>query len=180
VTVVVACGESGITPGVKALARHLARHGYAVLVPSPREGFELATADVAAAVRSTRIPGTPWADADRLAIIGIGDGGGPAAVVASDQEADVLALVDASLDADLLEGFGGNLLVLSGAEDAAAPAEEIRAIQQQLGVGEWVLYGGVAGGFFEDDSTTDDAAARDASDRLVALLDERFGVIGAV
>lgn len=180
-TVVVACDDAGVTPGIKALARHLARHGYSVLVPELSGDFEHAVSVLGEAVRSTGIPGTGWADAGRIAMVGLGAGGGPAAVAAAEHGVGVLALVGAPLDRDLLDSVPGRLLVLHGADDPSAPAAEVRDMQADLGRGQWVLYGGVGAGFFDDASAGYDAAAAgDARDRLVAHLDARFGVVAAV
>lgn len=179
-TVVVAPDASGVTPSVKAFARHLARHGYAAFVPTLRPGHDDATADVAAAVRSARIPGTEWADGDRLAVVGIGVGGIAATITAIEEDADVLVLVGASLDRDLLAELPSRLLVVHGADDDSAPAAEAKAMREELGTGEWVLYSGVGSGFFDDGSDRHDpAAASDAIDRIVAALDARFGAVPA-
>lgn len=179
-TAVIACDAVGITPSVKALARHLARFGYAVIVAALREDFDRAVADLVDAVDSARIPGTAWADGDRLGIVALGSAAGPAAVVAAEEDVDVLAIVDGSLDADLLSGFGGRLLVMQGADDEGMPADEVRGIQEDVARGEWVLYKGVGDGFFDDASDTHaPGAAADVRERLVATLDARFGAVPA-
>lgn len=180
VTAVIACDAAGITPSVKALARHLARFGYAVIAAPLREDFERAVADLVAAVDSARIPGTAWADGDRLGIVALGSAAGPAAVVAAEEDIDVLAIVDGSLDADLLSRFGGRLLVMQGADDEVMPAGEVRGIQEDVARGEWVLYKGVGDGFFDDASEAHaPGAAADVRERLVATLDARFGAVPA-
>jgi dienelactone hydrolase len=179
-TVVVVPDDAGITPSIKALARHLARHGYAVFAPALRGDVDAAVADAVDAIVSARIPGTEWADGDRLAVVGIGTGGVTASIAAIEEEADALVLVAASLDRDLLRAFEGALLVLHGADDDAAPADEVRAIREEIDRGEWVLYGAVGSGFFDDASDGHDpGAASDAIDRLVAVLDSRFGAVAA-
>jgi dienelactone hydrolase len=178
--VVVAPDDAGITPSVKALARHLARHGYAVLVPSLRDSVERAASDAVDAVVSARIPGTGWADGNRVAVVGIGAGGIPASIAAADEGADSLVMIGASLDRDLLDAFDGGLLVLHGADDEAAPIDEVKAIRSDLARGEWVLYSGVGTGFFDDASDSyDPGVAEDVLDRIVAALDARFGAVPA-
>lgn len=180
VTAIVACDTDGITPSIKALARHLARFGYAAIVTPLREDFDRAVADLTDAVDSARIPGTAWADGDRVGIIALGSAAAPACVVAAEEDVSVLALVDGSLDADLLAGFEGRLLVMHGADDEVTPADEVRTMRQEIGRGEWVLYTGVGGGFFDDASESHDpGAAADVLDRLVATLDARFGAVPA-
>lgn len=177
-TVVIACDEGGVTPGVKALSRHLARHGYAVLVPRLREEVERAASDVGEAIASARVPGTEWADGDRLAVVGLGSGAIPAAIAAAEEGADVLALVDGSLDRDLLAPFEGRLLVLHGADDTVTPMDEVRSMREDLGRGEWVLYRGVGGGFLDDAAPEHDPeVASDVRERLVAVLDASFGAV---
>jgi dienelactone hydrolase len=177
-TVVLVPDDAGVTPTVKALARHLARHGYAVIAPVLRDDVESAVGDTVDAIVSARIPGTEWADGDRVAVVGIGSGGVPASIAAAEEEADALVLVGAALDRDLLDAFGGGLLVLHGADDESAPADEVKAIRQDIGRGEFVLYGSVGGGFFDDASETHDpVASSDVFDRIVTMLDTRFGAV---
>jgi dienelactone hydrolase len=179
-TVVIAADTAGITPSIKAFARLLARHGYAVFVPALRTEFDLAVSDLADAVVSARIPGTAWASGDRVAIVGLGSGGVTAAVVAGDEGVSVLGLIGSTLDSDLLEACTGPVIVLQGETDEATPADEVRALHQELGRGEWVLYGGVGAGFFDDASPTHNpAAAADAAERIIGFLDTAFGAVPA-
>lgn len=178
-TVVLAHGGAGITPGTKALARYLARHGYAVMVPdltrgasSDGDGFEWAVSDLASGVDSAAIPGTAWASEFRLAIVGVGVGGVVASIVAVDTEVGALVLAGAVLDVELLSKFDGALLVLHGADDDLAPAAEVRDWQQSVGRGEWIIYSGVGAGFLEEGSEGfDEAAATDAEGRIITFLD---------
>jgi dienelactone hydrolase len=177
-TVVIATGDEGITPSVKALARHLARYGYASLAPQLRQDVERAAADVGDAIASARIPGTEWADGDRVAVVGLGSGGIPAGIAAAEEQVDLLVLIDSSLDGELLAAFDGRLLVLHGDDDTATPGDEVRSMRADLGRGEWVLYRGVGGGFFDDAAAGHDPeVASDVRDRLVAALDARFGAV---
>jgi dienelactone hydrolase len=185
-TVVIAHDAAGITSGIKALARHMARHGYATLVPAldrglgSDEGFDWAVGDLADAVISAGLPGTPWASDSKIALVGIGSGGIPAAIVAADESVPLLVLAGSSLDGQLIAETSGGLLVLHGLDDAVTPGDEVRRIQSDIGRGEWVLYSGVGAGFLDDGSSSfDPAAAADAIDRMVAAFDRTFGVVTA-
>lgn len=176
-TVVIA-HDDRITSSVKAMARRLARHGYGVFVPALRPDLAAAARDLADAVHSARIPGTPWASAERTAVVGLGSGGVVAAIVAADEEVGPLVLIAASLDSELLARHSGRLLVLHGADDAVTPDDELRQIRQEVGRGEWVVYNGVGARFYEDSNERYDAAAADdVMGRLVDFLDARFGAV---
>ena len=181
-TVIIAHDQSGITPGIKAIARHLARYGYSVIVPdldrgsaSDGDGFEWAVSDLADGVESARTPGIGWASETRIAVFGIGVGGVPASIVAADSEVGALVLVGAALEAELLSAFGGALLVLQGTDDELAPADEVRDLQKSLGRGEWILYPEVGSGFLDESAEGFDAAASaDALGRITGFLDQCF------
>jgi len=185
-TVVIGHDESGITPGLKAVARHLARHGYSAIMPdlvrpaTSEDGFEWTVSDLADAVDSARIPGTDWASQSQIALLGVGMGGVAASIVAADEAVGGLILVGAVLDHDLLAAFEGRLLVLHGTDDEMAPAGEVRGLQESVGRGEWILYSGVASGFFDEGSPDFNAgAATDARQRTVAFLDDSFRAVPA-
>jgi dienelactone hydrolase len=181
-TVVVAHDESGITPGVKAIARHLARYGYSVIVPDlsrgqqAADGFEWVVSDVADAVDSTRIPGVEWASDVQLMVLGIGTGAVPAAIVAIEEELSDLVLVDGSLDADLLQSFGGALTVLQGGSDERVTPDELKELHSAMGRGEWIVYPSAGEGFFDEGAPGfDSGAAADALIRVVAIADRLSG-----
>lgn len=177
-TVVIAPGRAGITSSMKSIARHLARYGYGVFVPTLRENLDAAVRDLADGVHSARIPGTPWASADRIAVVGFGSGGEPAAIVAVEEEIGPLLLVGASLDPALLEQHHGSLLVIQGADDQVTPGDEVRRLRQELGRGQWVIYNGVGADFYEDSAEGyDPGADDDMVERLVGFLDARFGAV---
>ncbi|MEE9298083.1 MAG: dienelactone hydrolase family protein [Acidimicrobiia bacterium] len=186
-TTVIAHDAAGITPASKAVARHLARHGYAVLVPdlmrgsaAGPDGFEWDVSDLVDAVDSARIPGTEWASGRRIALLGLGAGGVAASVVAAEAAVAGLVLVGSSPDPDILSAYSGALLVLHGAADEVVPADEVRAAQQAVGRGEWVLYGGVGAGFFDDGSEDHDPqAAADGLGRIVGFLDHLLRPVAA-
>ena len=181
-TVIIGHDQSGITAGVKAIARHLARHGYSVIVPDltrgsvrDGDGFEWAVSDLADGVDSARTPGIGWAAESRIAVVGIGVGGVPASIVVADSEVSVLVLAGATLEEELLSEFGGALLVLQGADDELAPADEVRDLQKTLGRGEWILYPGVGSGFLDESAEGFDAAvSADALSRIIDFLDQRL------
>jgi carboxymethylenebutenolidase len=180
-TVVLGHDESGITPGLKAVARHLARHGYSAILPdlvrpaTSGDEFEWTVSDLADAVDSARIPGTDWASQSRIAILGLGAGGVAASIVAADERVSGLVLVGAVLDHDLLAAFDGRLLVLHGTDDEMTPVAEVRGLQESVGRGEWVIYSGVGSGFLDEGSPGFNAgAATDALERTVAFLDDSF------
>ena len=182
-TVIIAHDQSGVSPGVKVIARYFARHGYSAIVPdltrgspSDDDGFEWAVSDLADGVESARVPGTDWASKSRIALLGIGVGGVPALIVAAESEVGCLVLVGAALEADLLSASGGALLVLQGADDELAPSDEVRELQQSLGRGEWILYPAVGSGFLDESSESFDAAvSADALSRITRFLDHYFG-----
>ena len=182
-SVIVAHDQTGVTPGVKVIARHFARYGYSAIVPdlnrgsmSDGDGFEWAVSDLADGVESVRIPGTGWAAESRIAVLGIGVGGVPASIVAAESEVGCLVLVGAALEAELLSAFGGALLVLQGADDELAPADEVRDLQKSLGRGEWILYPGVGSGFLDESAEGFDAVvSADALSRIIGFLDQCFG-----
>jgi len=185
-TVIVAHDQNGVTPGVRAIARYLARHGYSVMVPDLTRGsrsgggeFEWVVSDLTDAVDTARIPGTRWASDSRIAMIGVGVGGIAASIVAAEEAAvGVLVLAGAVLDADLLSESDAALLVLQGARDEMAPADEVRDMQQAVGRGEWVLYSGVGLGFLDEGSESFDAAvSADALGRAIDFLDRCFGEV---
>jgi carboxymethylenebutenolidase len=185
-TVVIGHDESGITPGLKAVARHLARYGYSAILPdlvrptTSTDGFEWTVSDLADAVDSARIPGTDWASQSRIAVLGLGAGGVAASIVAADEAVSALVLVGAALDHDLLTAFDGRLLVLHGIDDEMAPAGEVRDLQESVGRGEWVLYSGVGAGFLDEGSPGfNAAAATDALERTVAFLDDSLRSVPA-
>ncbi len=178
-TVIIAHDSEGVTPGIKALARHVSRHGYSVLVPDMTRGaqpdsamFEWDVGDLAAGVRSARTPGTEWASPQRIALVGLGAGGLAAAVVAAEAEAAGLVLVGASLESELLTRYSGAVLVLHGVDDDLVPGDEVREVRTEVGRGEWILYGGVGSGFIDEGSPGfDQASAADARERMIAFFD---------
>lgn len=186
--VVVAHDEAGITPGTRSLARHLARFGYAVIVPdmtrgtpSTDEGFEWVVSDLADAVGSARMRGTAWASESRIGLVGLGSGGLPAAIVAGSDGAPALAMVGGPIDVDLIADVAAALLVLQGVSEETVSEAEVRALQEAAGRGEWVLYRGVAADFMDEDAAGFDAAVwADGVDRMVGFFDRILGPVAAI
>jgi dienelactone hydrolase len=179
-TVVIGHDGPSVSSGVKAIAQHLARYGYSVMVPHldpPESDLESSAAKLRAGVASARVPGTPWASDADIAVLGIGSGGLAAAVVAIETETPVLVLAGTPLDEALLTRYDGALLVLHGTGDT--PADELRGLHESVGRGEWVIYDGVGAAFIDDRADGfEPISAADALERVVAALDKRFGMSG--
>lgn len=176
-------GRAGLTSSVKSVARRLARHGLAVVVPDLYRG-----------TRQLRRPLPPWPD-DRDVRGLLGDA---VAWMLSDDtpwiaDADigVVALDAACRPAQRLaahrEVIGGLVLVsptaaepdreavptlaFFGKEDAEIPDDERSEIQRRLDYAEWVLYGGAGHGLI--DEAADDyrwEVAEDVLERMVDFL----------
>ena len=197
-TVIVAHSARGLTSAVKALCRHLARHGFAVIAPDLYRGggrrfgdLDEAIAEfealgrgpvraLEAAVESARMPGTSWASGAQIGLLALGHGGVPAAdLAAADGEIDALVLAyvpTAGLD-ELLAGSRVPILGVYGGDDAVAPPDGARALRTALGRGEFRIYSGVEHEFLDDGGDTyDRGAADDALDRVRAFLGSHLGV----
>lgn len=179
-TVVIAHGEAGVGPGVKALSRFLARHGFAVMAPElSREpagdgGYEWTVSDLADAVAAARTPGTGWASGSRIALLGIGGGAMVAAIVAVEENVPALVLVGPYAVDVSLEGYRGRLLALTPLDPP--PRERLAAARTKAGRGRWVGYPGAAAGFLDEGAPGyDPAAASDALQRIISFLEEGFG-----
>ena len=152
------------TPPMKTLARHLARYGYAAVVPPGTK------VDLAAAVDAFGGAWGDWSRADRRAVLGIGAGAVSAAEVATERSIP-LVLLSPSL-AGLVVPVNAPVLVLS--------AEATSANRGPAATGRWVVYRGLGAGFWDDASADYSlAAATDALSRLVGFLDRHLGVDAA-
>lgn len=130
-----------------------------------------------------------WSSAEHgFGIVGFGLGGYGAAGLAESYPGSPLAIVGTELEMTLPEDpadddaetgaspppfgewlgrLGGPLLVIYGREDASAPVEDVLALREAAPHGEWVLYEGVGGDFFDDDHPGfDNGAQVDSIDRL--------------
>jgi len=197
-TVIVAHTARGLTSAVKALCRHLARHGFAVMAPDLYRGqgrrfddLDAAAAAFAdqgrgpvraleAALDSARMPGTAWASGAQIGVLALGHGGIPAAAIsATDEEIDALVLAYVPTDGlDVtLAGTSVPLLGLYAGDDEVAPAAGARSLRSSLGRGEFRIYAGVGHEFMDDASETyDRGAADDALDRVRGFFGSHLGV----
>jgi len=147
---------TGGAPGAasKTLARHIARYGYAVVVP-PADRRHLA-----AAVEAFGRAWGQWSRGDRCAVIGIGSGSATAVSVAAAGGFPVILLSPDSIGTDV----GAVPTLILGPASSAPDAG-----------GRRIVYGGVGPGFW-DDASPDfaPAAARDALRRIVEFLDRHL------
>ncbi len=151
---------NGPSPALKTLARHIARYGYAAVVPpGPKR-------DLAIALDAFGGDWGDWSDGDRRAVVGIGSGATIAATVA-DERSLPLVLLSPTLEG-LSVPMGAPLLVLT---TDPAPARSTSS------AGRWVVYRGLGPGFWND-ASPDYAftAATDALKRLVDFLDRHIGI----
>jgi carboxymethylenebutenolidase len=178
--VLVAHGEAGLTPSVKAACRHLARFGYIGVAPNLRTdersgGKESAQPgdDLADVVEALREDWQDWADAGRLAFLGLEQGAAPSSRSAAvHQSALIVAGGPEAVDVGLLGGSGGPLLCLVATDQA----DTMKRLHQEVGRGEWVRYGDVGPGFHDEGSPDYHApSAKDAYERVIAFLDRHLG-----
>lgn len=178
--VVVAHGVAGLTPSVKAACRHLARFGYIGVAPSlrstePSGGNESEHSgdDLEDVVEALREDWQDWADAGRLAFLGLEQGAAPASrLAAAHDSALIVAGGPEAVDVALLGGSGGPLLCLVATDQA----DTMKGLHQGVGRGEWVRYGDVRPGFLDEGSPDYHApSAKDAYERVIAFLDRHLG-----
>lgn len=187
-TSVVVPTAAGITSGIKALCRRMARQGMAAVAydiyrgEGPRRG---ATAeDIAAAYaalsdarvladlddvyRFLRGPGTEWADPHRLGVFGVGTGGRFAVLSAGERPyigavvVTYAPLIDdpgRATQADtVLPDLGAPLLGLHGKEDDVVAIDQAMAARELIPASEWVLYENGVHGFLDDGAAGYDEA----------------------
>jgi dienelactone hydrolase len=178
--VVVSPGAAGLTSSVKAACRHLARFGYIGVAPVLRSDDRPDTTeserkhdDLEDVVEALREDWEDWADAGRLAFLGLEQGAAPASRLAAVHGGALIVVGGAdAVDATLLGGFSGPLLCLVAAEEA----ETLKQLHQDVGRGEWVRYGDVGPGFHDEGAPDHNAAsATDAYERVIAFLDGHLG-----
>lgn len=201
-TIVVAHTARGLTSHVKALCRHLARHGFAVISPdlyrgdgvrfsdldSAIEAFEALSerrraSTIEAAIATAQMPGTEWAADEVIGLLALGHGGIPAsAVAAGDDDIDALVLCytpTPGLD-ETLASTRVPLLGVYGIEDERVPADEARQLRSTLGRGEFRFYSGAGHEFLDDGGATyDPAAADDALERVREFFAAHLGLVAA-
>lgn len=179
-TIILLHGAGGITSSVKSFARRLARQGLAVVGPDllrgvaprlspPYPDAARIRADAASTLQWTASPDTPWVRPGPVGVVAL-DQAAPAALeFATAGDVAGLALVspvfEPGLDTDVaVIGFYGK-------EDEQVGSEDRTAVQEALGHGEWVLYGGAGHGLV-DESATDYRwdVAEDVVDRMVSFF----------
>ena len=175
-TLLVSHGWAGITSSLKALARRLARHGYAVVIPDFYRGrgssapwpADRLVSHLEGAHRFLASSDTPWVG--DVALFGFGSGASAAVdFVLRHSHVRALMLVSA------LTTFGlGEVIIptlgISGKADELA--ENWERAQQDAPQVEWVLYGNAGHDFLDESSDSFDAAiAEDALSRILDFLD---------
>lgn len=154
--VVVASPDSEPSSPTKALARYLARHGYAAVVPRAVPG------DLEVAVAAFGAGWGEWSRGGTHAVVGIGTGS-PLAVQVAGPGAVLALLSPEPADLELPAGVPALLVTTNDAEQPTG--------------GAVVVYRGLEPGFWDDGSPDySDAAARDAFARMVGFLDLHLGV----
>jgi len=158
--VVVAYG--GVTSSAKAACRRLARYGYAAVAAE--------TPDLEGAMAALKGPWDAWTSS-RLAVLAVGDAMAAGAAVA-DRHGSALILLGgaASVPVDPLRSGEHPILgLLAGASD------DVAALHEAAGRGQWVRYGEV-GVSFHDENSPEFASepAEDAYQRVISFLDRRL------
>ncbi len=150
---------AGVTAPAATLARFIARHGFAAVVPPESPGQLAACVDAAGAAWAE------WTRRDRRAVAGIGPGADSAVRVAAERGLPLLLLDPHPVTADVA-GCGPVLTLAAGAV-VGLP-------------GRVVSYRSAGTGFWDDASPGyDPLAGRDAFDRIVAFLDRHLGLPAA-
>ncbi|MDH3261077.1 MAG: dienelactone hydrolase family protein [Acidimicrobiia bacterium] len=166
---------TGLTSHHKDVCRRLARHGLATVAL----GLEVAGGDAVVFVDETyeflMSSEVTWAIQHQLGIVGLGAGGGPGLIYATDHpEIGAVALVSTPLDQDgpvanALSRLSAPVLGLYGADDESLRGPSVD--DGRIPHGSFVVYQGVAGGFLDDGAAEyDAAAAADAYRRLIEFF----------
>jgi carboxymethylenebutenolidase len=174
--VVVAHGATGLTPSVKAACRHLARFGYigvaADLHRGARSGVEHAHGDLGIVVEALREDWHDWAEPGALGFLGLGEGGLVASRLAAAHDGALVLMGGTGMvDPEALGESGGWLLALMATDDA----DRVKRFHESVGRGQWVRYGDVGPGFYDEGSPDYHApSAGDAYERIVGFLDRHL------
>jgi len=148
------------TNAVRTLARLVARHGFAAVVPPGTR------TEFTAAVDALGGAWGEWSRRDRRAVIGIGLGSGWAIAIAEERGLPLVLLSPQPTPVRLTGPSAALVLGVDdvGAEDAGAG-------------GHWVTYRGSGLGFW-DDASPDyaEAPAADSRARLIGFLDRHLAV----
>ncbi len=193
-TIVVAVSAWGITGNVKDVARRIARQGLAVVVPdlyggeapqrsAPPDEAAAAFAqlpatrldgDLADVVAFIQNPSGFWSSAEHgFGVLGLGDGGLPAARTAVGRGAAALGLVATPPRsvAKSLAGYDGAVLGLLGRDDDRGDTDALSALRDSVPQAELVIYSGVGADFLDDYLPSYDFdVAGDALERLAELF----------
>lgn len=163
-TVVVVAPTDGAASSVKAICRHIARHGIAAVAPEPG-GMD-------PYIGFITNPAGHWSNAEYgFGVLALGNGSESAiAEAAASDLVVVLALVDSGFGVAEIAGLGrieAPVLGCSG-RDASEGVDEARAAAPQA---EWVLYDGAGKGYWDIDTEGYVAvAADDTGDRVVEFF----------
>ena len=177
-SVLVVHDADGLTSSVKSVARRLARHGLAAVVPGLLEGDESAAwsdasaaLDLSDAVQWMASLDTPWVQPGGIGVLALGRGA-PAAIRFSLEQSGVagLALVGPVPDPGLAE-VSLPMVGFYGKDDEVVGADDREAARLDAKHAEWVLYGG-AGHRLLNESATDYRweVAEDVLERLVGFF----------
>jgi len=194
-TVVMVPGGRGNTSAMKDVARRLARHGVAVVIPdvyrgevapedtSTREAnealgrvpLERGLADIDHVVSFIRNPGSHWSSAhNAFGILVLGAGTRFGAALSMFEHVGAIGLVGAH-PADEYAAAGIPVLALAGKEDEFVAADAVRSLRDAGPHIEVVLYGGVGAEFLDDAlDEYDYPTAKDAIERLAEFFSEHL------
>lgn len=168
----------GITSSVKSVARRLARHGLAAVVPdlladSKSESWSAASAasDLLDALQWMASLDTPWVQPGGIGVLALGRGG-PAAVRLSSEQPGVtgLALVGPVPDPKLAD-LSLPMLGFYGKDDEVVGSEDREVAGLAAKHAEWVLYGGAGHGLLDESAEAYRwEVAEDVLERLVGFF----------
>ena len=179
-TLLISHDWAGITSSLKALARGLARHGYAVVVPDFYRGqgnaapwpADRLAADLEGANRFLSSPDTPWVEA--VAVLGFGSGAQAATdFVLRHTNIRALVLVSPLTTFGLGEVAVPTMGIYGKDDELAGDWEQAQDLARQV---EWVLYGNAGHDLLDEGSDSyDGAIAEDALRRIRKFLDGHLG-----
>lgn len=194
-TVVIVPGGRGSTSSMKDVARRLARHGVAAVIPDVYRGevgtedttteeanaalvripLGRAIADIDHVISFVRNPGARWSSArDAFGILVVGAGSRFGSALAMFEHVGAIGLVGAHPAPEFVSA-GVPVLALSGKDDEFVPEEAVRSMRDAGPHIEVVLYGGVGAEFLDDDlDGYDYATAKDAIERLATFFAEHL------
>jgi dienelactone hydrolase len=194
-TVVMVPGGRGNTSSMRDVARRLARHGVAVVIPDVYRGevapegttteeanaalarvpLGQAIADIDHVVSFVRNPGAKWSSArEAFGVLVVGAGSRFGSALAMFEHVGAIGLVGAHPVPEFASA-GVPVLALSGKDDEFVPQEAVRMLRDAGPHIEVVLYGGVGAEFLDDDlDGYDYTTAKDAIERLAEFFVEHL------